>query len=387
MKYLSENEIKNKKVILRCDFNVPVKNGVILDNSKIVKSLDTINYLLENNNKVIILSHFGRVKKDEDKQNNSLKVVYEELKKYIDLDFASDPLNIEEVTNVTNKNCILVENTRFTDLPEKRESANDLELARYWAGLADVFVLDAFASSHRAHSSTAGISKYLPTYLGFLMESELNNLNELVNNNTHPFIVIMGGAKVDDKIKIIESLLKKCDKLILTGGILNTFLSVSGKNIGNSLVSKEEDVLASVKKVLDNFSDKLYFTNNFVIERNGKAINVKIDEIEKEDIIYDNVPNLINVLNEGKVIFFNGTCGKYENELYEKGTFTLLRDLADTSASVYIGGGDTVSAVNKFGFNNSYKYLSSGGGATLEYVAYGKLAALEWIEKNGVDNY
>ena len=386
MKYLSENEIKNKRVLLRCDFNVPVKNDKILDNSKIIKSLDTIKYLLDNNNKVIILSHFGRVKSEKDKLDNSLKVVYEELKKYIDLDFASDPLNIEEVTNVTNKKCVLVENTRFTDFPEKKESANDIELAQYWSSLADAFVLDAFGSSHRAHSSTAGISKFLPTYLGFLMENELNNLNELVNNDNHPFIVVMGGAKVDDKIKIIDSILKKCDKLILTGGILNTFLKVSNKNIGNSLVSIDEEVLKNVKSIIDNYSDKLFFTNDFIVERNGITKEVKIDEIEDNDIIYDNIPNLINILNEGKIIFFNGTCGKYEDELYEKGTFTLLRDLADTKANVYIGGGDTVSAVNKFGFNNSYKYLSSGGGATLEYVAYGKLKALEWIKENSVNN-
>ena len=386
MKYLSENEIREKTVILRCDFNVSIVNNRIVDNSKIIKSLKTINYLLERNNKVIILSHFGRIKKEEDKIKNSLKIVYEELKKYVDVEFISDPVNIKEVTSVSINKCFLVENTRFTDIPVKRESANDLELAKYWASFGDVFVLDAFGSSHRAHSSTAGISYYLPTYLGFLMESEINNLSPLIENNRHPFIVIMGGAKVDDKIKIIENIINKCDKLIVTGGILNTFLKVSGKNVGDSLISTDEEVIASVERVLKMYSNKLFFTNDFVILRDNNAIRVKVDDIQDNDVIYDNIPNILSVINEGKIIFLNGTCGKYENSLYEEGTLRLLKDLADTSADVYIGGGDTVSAVNKFGFENSYKYLSSGGGATLEYVAYGKLNALEYIKKNEIDN-
>ena len=386
MKYLSENDIRNKRVILRCDFNVSVVDNTIVDNSKIIKSLKTINYLLERNNKVIILSHFGRVKKEEDKIKNSLKIVYGELKKYIDVEFIPDPVNIKEVTNVSTSKCFLVENTRFTDVPEKRESANDLELAKYWASFGDVFVLDAFGSSHRAHSSTAGISNYLPTYLGFLMESELNNLSPLIENNKHPFIVIMGGAKVDDKIKIIESIINKCDKLIITGGILNTFLKESGKNVGNSLVSDDEEVIASVNRVLKMYSDKLFFTNEFVVLRDNNVVKVKVDDIQDKDIIYDNIPNILSVINEGKTIFLNGTCGKYEDSLYEEGTLRLLKDLADTSADVYIGGGDTVTAVNKFGFANSYKYLSSGGGATLEYVAYSSLKAIDYIEKNEIDN-
>ena len=382
MKYLSENVIKNKRVILRCDFNVPIKDGVILDTSKITKSLETINYLLGNNNFVIILSHFGRVKSEEDKINNSLEAVYKFLKKYIDIDFAKNPLNLEEVTSVTTKKCILVENTRFTDVPEKKESANDLELAKYWSTFADAFVLDAFASMHRAHSSTAGISMYLETYIGFLAEKELNNLYPLVENTPHPFTVIMGGAKVDDKIKIIESILKRCDKLILTGGILNTFLKVKGINVGNSLVSDDAKVLDSVKKVLDNYANKLFFTDSFIVKRNETNVKVVMKDILNDDIIYDNIPNVSSILKESQIVFFNGTCGKYEESSYECGTFKLLRELNDCGALVYVGGGDTVSAVNKFGFTNSYRYLSSGGGATLEYVAYGKLKALEFIEEN-----
>ena len=249
MNYLSNNVITNKRVIVRCDFNVPVKNGKILDDNKIKKSLKTINLLLENNNKVILLSHFGRIKKEEDKNKNSLYIVYEELQKHLDLDFICNPLDLSAVDN-SQKKCFLVENTRFTDLPEKKESDNDLKLAEYWSGYADIFVLDAFASSHRAHSSTAGLGKFLPTYIGFLIEEEIIGLKELIENEKKSFAVIMGGSKPDDKIKIMETLVTKCDKLILTGGILNTFLKVAGINVGKSLVSTDEGVLKSVKKIL-----------------------------------------------------------------------------------------------------------------------------------------
>ena len=385
MNYLSENSFSNKRVLLRCDFNVPVKDGIITDDSKITRSLKTIKYLLDNDNMVILLSHFGRVKKEEDKEKNSLYLVYEYLKKYVDLEFIKDPTDLSNI-NTSNSKCFLVENTRFTDLPEKRESANDLELARMWSEYADIFVLDAFGSAHRAHSSTAGISKYLPTYYGFLLEEELKNLDCLVHNEEHPFIVIMGGAKVDDKIKIIESMLSKCDKLILTGGILNTFLKVSGKNIGNSLVSGDEEVLENVRNVLDKYQEKIYFTDKFIINRNDEIKEVTINEVTNEDIIYDNVVNVKDLLQDVKIVFFNGTCGKYEEKEYSKGTSLLLNELSNINGKVIIGGGDTVSAVTKLGFGNKFDYLSSGGGATLEYVAYGKLKSLEWIKENGVDN-
>jgi len=387
MKYLSDTSIINKTVLLRCDFNVPVKENVIQDDSKIIKSLDTINYLLDNNNKVIILSHFDRIKKEEDKEENSLMIVYKYLKKFLDLDFIPNPLNLEEVLNNSEKKCFLVENTRYTDLPEKLESKNDLKLAKYWSNFADIFVLDAFGSLHRVHSSTAGIGKFLPTYFGYLVESELRNLEVLINNQDEKsFVVIMGGAKVDDKIKIIESLLNKCDKLVLTGGILNSFLKVSGFNIGNSLASNDEEVLSRVNFILNNYKDKIFFTDRFIIKRDNIIKEIALNEIEDEDIIYDNITNLKDILKDAKLVFFNGTCGMYEDKMYKKGTLNLLNELSISSAKVIIGGGDTVSAVISLGYENKFNYLSSGGGATLEYVSYGKLKALEWIKENNVNN-
>lgn len=385
MKYLSENLVQGKTVLLRCDFNVPVKDGIITDDSKIIKSLETIKFLLENENKVIIFSHFGRVKKEEDKQKNSLKIVYEELKKYIDVIFINDNEHLEDEFNHLDSRCFLVENTRFTDVPEKRESANDLELGKYWASFGDVFVLDAFGSMHRAHTSTAGISKFLPTYIGFLAEKEIKNLNELVENKEMPLVVIMGGAKVDDKIKIIKSMLEKCDKLVLTGGILNTFLKVLGKNVGNSLVSEDEEVLKEVKEVINNSFDKLKYSEEFVVNSNGEILKKNIDEINDNDIIYDNIIDLNGILNGKELVFFNGTCGKYEEQEYNIGTKKLLMDLYNSGSKVFVGGGDTVSAVIRFGYENKFYYLSSGGGATLEYVSYGQLKALEWIKENSVE--
>lgn len=381
LKYLSKEKIINKRVLLRCDFNVPIKNNIITDVSKIEKSLKTIKYLLNNNNKVIILSHFGRVKCEEDKKNNSLKIVFNYLKKQLDIDFIPEVENIEKYLN-SNKNCYLIENTRFTDLPNKKESINDLKLAKYWSNYADVFVIDAFASLHRLHSSTGGIAKFLPTYIGFLIEEELNKLNVLIKNIKRPFIVIMGGAKPDDKIQIINELITKCDNLIITGGILNTFLKVQNYNIGKSLSSDNKDVLINVKNLLIKYSNKIKYTNNFVVLNNNKISNKKIDDLNKEDIILDNILDLEDIISSSKTIFFNGTCGKYEIEEFSKGTKELLNTLSNTKSLVVVGGGDSVSAVKELSNPNNFYFLSSGGGATLEYVATGKLKVLEYIKNN-----
>ncbi len=222
-------KLKIKRVVLRLDFNVPVENGVIKDNSKIVKSLKTINYLLENNCKVIILSHFGRIKSEEDKLKNSLKVVGKELANLLKRDVKFlDNCYGDKVKNIVDESSlgevILLENTRFMDVPTKKESGNDLELAKYWASLGDVYINDAFGSMHRAHASTAGIAKFLPHTIGFLVMDELEHLNILISGTPHPFTVFMGGAKVDDKLPIIKSLIDRCDYLLLGGGIANSFL-------------------------------------------------------------------------------------------------------------------------------------------------------------------
>ncbi len=378
MKYISKENIKNKRILLRCDFNVPVNDNKITDVSRITKSFKTINYLLDNNNKIILLSHFGRVKSEEDKIKNSLYIVYEYLKKFYDIDFVSNPLNLDVINN-SDKKIFLVENTRYTDIPVKKESSNDLDLAKYWSKYADVFVLDAFGSMHRVHSSTAGLSNYLPTYLGFLAEEEIINLTPLLSKID---LVIMGGAKVDDKINIIEGILPKCTNLIITGGILNTFLKVMGYNIGNSLVSNDEEILDKVKEILNKNKDKILYSNKFIVKRGNDNLEVALDEIEDNDIIYDNLIDLDNIINKSKVIFLNGTCGMCENNEYKGGTIKLLDTLANSGNDVYIGGGDTASFVKIFNLEEKFKYVSSGGGATLEYISNGDLKALKYIKEN-----
>lgn len=229
IKYIDSYDISDKKIVLRCDFNVPIEDGVITDNSRIEKALKTINYLLEKNNSLIILSHLGRVKSKEDKINNTLKPVAYELSKLLKrkVTFLSEPVGTNVITTCKNMkmgDVILLENTRYCDYPEKLESTNDENLAKYWASLGDVFVLDAFGSMHRNHASVSGISKYIPTYFGLLVKEELTNLEKVTFNQEKPFGVLMGGAKVDDKIQYIKDILPKCDYLLLGGGIANSFL-------------------------------------------------------------------------------------------------------------------------------------------------------------------
>ena len=374
MKTINDIDVKNKRVVLRLDFNVPVENGVIKDNSKIVKSLKTINYLLENNCKVIILSHFGRIKSEEDKLKNSLKVVGKELANLLKRDVKFlDNCYGDKVKNIVDEaslgEVILLENTRFMDVPTKKESGNDLELAKYFASLGDVYINDAFGSMHRAHASTAGIAKFLPHAIGFLVIDELNHLNVLVHGTPHPFTVFMGGAKVDDKLPIIKSLIDRCDYLLLGGGIANSFLKAKGADIGNSLATSDANVLDELRELMDKNKGKIVLPVDFTID---------------DGVIYDLGNKTIDLykkyIDNSKIIFVNGTCGKFEDERFTEGTENLFKALANTTGKVIIGGGDTASACSKFGFDNKFYYVSSGGGATLEYIADGNLKALEWME-------
>ncbi len=374
MKTINELEVNDKSVIVRVDYNVPIKDGKILDNSKIVASVKTINYLLDRNAKVILLSHLGRVKEESDKAKNSLKIVANELAnvigKKVKFISACYGKKVKElVDNTPNGEIILLENTRWMDYPEKLESGNNATLAEYWASLGHVYINDAFGSSHRAHASTAGICKYLPSGIGFLVIEELKELDILLHNPPHPFTVIMGGAKVDDKITLIKSLLTKCDYLLVGGGIANAFLKAEGKDVGNSLVPTDENIYKELKNLLDTYKEKII---------------LPVDFVKDGDIIYDVGEETIKLFTpyiaKSKLIFVNGTLGKYEEELYSKGTQKLFKILAEGEKTVIIGGGDTASAVRKFGYENSYKHISTGGGATLEYIANESLEALKWME-------
>lgn len=374
MKTIKDIDLKNKKVVIRVDYNVPMENGIIKDSSKIKKSLRSINYLLENNCRVVILSHFGRIKSEEDKAKNSLKIVAKELAnllgknvKFLDNCYGDKVKSI--VDNCGLGEVILLENTRFMDIYEKKESGNDLALAEYWASLGEVYINDAFGSMHRAHASTAGIAKFLPHAIGFLVMDELEHLNILIHNTPHPFTVFMGGAKVDDKLPIIKSLIERCDYLLVGGGIANSFLKAKGADIGNSIATSDEGILNELKKLMDEYKGKIVLPVDFTID---------------DGIIYDVGNKSIEVykkyIDKSEIIFVNGTCGKFEDERFMEGTSNLFKILNDSGKKVIVGGGDTASACIKFGFKDSFDFISSGGGATLEYIADGTLKALEWME-------
>ncbi len=375
--------LKNKRVILRCDYNVPIKDGKILDDSKIIKSIKTIKYLLSKNCKIIILSHLGRIKSEKDKQINTLQPVKYRLEELLDTEvtFVSDVFNNPIIDD--NK-IILLENTRFFDYPEKKESSNDLELAKGWAKLADVFIFDAFGSAHRAHASTAGISKFLPTGIGYLVKEELTNLEKIKKNPQKPFIVVMGGAKVDDKIPLIKALLPSCDYLLLGGGIANSFLKAKNIIVGKSLATNEESILNELKLLMELYKDKIILPSDVCVKNKEDICNKGINTLNNEDTIFDIGPKTItkysNVINKAETIFMNGTMGLYEEKEFSSGTLGIFESLTGVS-TVIIGGGDTVGAVNKLGFDDKF-ILSSGGGASLEFIAKGKLEALEEIEKN-----
>ena len=373
-KTIKDIDLKNKKVVIRVDYNVPMENGIIKDSSKIKKSLRSINYLLENNCRVVILSHFGRIKSEEDKAKNSLKIVAKELAnllgknvKFLDNCYGDKVKSI--VDNCGLGEVILLENTRFMDIYEKKESGNDLALAEYWASLGDVYINDAFGSMHRAHASTAGIAKFLPHAIGFLVMDELEHLNILIHNTPHPFTVFMGGAKVDDKLPIIKSLIERCDYLLVGGGIANSFLKAKGADIGNSIATSDEGILNELKKLMDEYKGKIVLPVDFTID---------------DGIIYDVGNKSIEVykkyIDKSEIVFVNGTCGKFEDERFMEGTSNLFKILKDSGKKVIVGGGDTASACIKFGFKDSFDFISSGGGATLEYIADGTLKALEWME-------
>jgi len=381
MKFIEDTNIENKKVILRCDLNVTIKDGSIVDATKIKESLKTINYLLSKNCSIIILSHLGKIKCEEDKNKNSLYIVKLELEKLLNKKiYFSKTTRGEELNELADslkpQDILLVENTRFEDYPEKLESKCDEELAKYWASLGSVFVNDAFGTTHRRHASNYGISMYLDTYYGYLIKKELDGLAPVINP-TRPFTVIMGGSKVEDKITIIKNLLKECDHLIVGGGIANTFLKALDYELGLSLY--DEVYLSDIKELYNNIKEKIILPYTVKTLNNNKVYTKNIKEIEKEDNILDIVleNHYKDILNSSKTIFVNGTLGLYENEEFKDGTENLLKELANIDGKVIIGGGDALASVNKLGNKEDYYFISTGGGATLEYIKEKKLLALE----------
>ena len=388
-KRIVDYDLKGKKVIIRVDFNVPIKDGEILDDNRIKQSLETINYAIEHDAKIILLSHLGRVKTEEDKEKNTLEPVALRLSELLDKEiiFVTETrgeLLENEINNMKNKDIILVENTRFEDIDGKKESGNDEELGAYWASLGDIFINDAFGTAHRAHASNVGIAKHLPNGIGFLIEKELNALEPTIKDPIRPFTVIIGGAKVSDKIGVLENLVKIADYILIGGGMAFTFLKSQDIEIGASIL--DEESLEFCKKILKENKDKIILPIDVITSVNIETpTNVKekfISDIKENeiglDIGHQTVKLFRTYLEESNTIIWNGPVGKFEQKEYSNGTKELCEIIKDKNT--IIGGGDTANAVISLGYKDSFKHISTGGGATLELLEGKKLPGIEIIE-------
>ena len=382
-KTIKDYEYDGKRVIIRCDLNVPITDGKITDDTRIKESLESINYLINNKARVIVMSHLGKVKSEEDKKNNTLYPVFLKLKEYLDTKvYFSSETRGESLENLVNNlnpgEVLLMENTRYEDIPNKLESSCDEELSKYWATLGDIFINDAYGTSHRCHASNVGIAKLLPNAIGFLIEKELVKLDEILNENTHPYIAIMGGKKISDKTLVIDGLIKKCDALLLGGGMCFTFLKAKGYNVGSSIVDDEN--LDYCKNLLKEYPDKLILPVD-IITKEEKCVN--IDSMQDADIGYDIGPDTIklfnNILKDAKRVIVNGPMGVFEEEPFANGTRMIYETLKEFQIKTLIGGGDSAASVNKLGYGKDFFHISTGGGATLEYIAGKSLPGIEVI--------
>lgn len=392
MRTIKDLNIENKKVLIRCDFNVPIKDGKIVDDSRIVGALKTINYALEKNAKVILLSHLGRVKEKEDLEKNTLKPVARRLSELLNKDVifinTTRGEKLEDAINqMKNGDVLLIENTRYEDLEGKKESSNDEELGSYWASLGDVYINDAFGTIHRAHASNVGIPTNLKenSAFGFLIEKELNALSTL-ESPERPFIVILGGAKVSDKIGVIENLVTKADNILIGGGMAFTFLKAKGLNIGKSLVDEEN--IEFCKKILNEYPNKIILPIDTAVtheysndeEYRVKDIENMTDNEMGLDIGSKTVELFESYLINAKTVIWNGPLGVYEFEKYKINTDKLLEYLISNNIKTILGGGDIVAAATKANLKDKVYHASTGGGATLEYLEGKKLPGIEAIK-------
>lgn len=382
-KTIQDFDLDGKKVIIRCDFNVPMNNGKIEDATRIVASLRTIKYALRNNAKVILLSHLGKVKTEEDKISNSLYPVAEKLSSYLDKQvlFSPDTRSsklTEMVDNLKDGDVLLIENTRFEDVPDKKETNCDEKLSKYWASLGNIFINDAYGTCHRAHASVVGIPKYLPSGVGFLVEKEVQKLDNILKSDTHPFVAILGGKKVDDKISLTQSLLEKCDKLLIGGAMSFTFLKALGYNTGSSIVS--DDYVEFAKEMINKYEDKIVLPVDFVLETTTKDIKDFSDGDIGYDIGYKSIKLFEKELDSARRVIINGPMGLFEDVKYQNGTKSIFKYLDKNKIKTLIGGGDSAAAVNKLGFDDAFYHVSTGGGATIKYIEKGSLVGIDAIE-------
>ena len=390
MRTIKDINIENKRVIIRCDFNVPIKDGIIIDDSRIEMNIPTIKYCLDHNCKIILLSHLGRIKEESDLLKNSLKPVAKRLEELLNkkITFIAKTRGKEVeniVTNMQPKDIVLLENTRYEDLDGKKESSNNEELGKYWASLGDVFINDAFGTIHRAHASNVGIASNIPSAVGLLVEKELNALSSL-NDPEKPFIVILGGAKVKDKIGVIENLVTKADKILIGGGMAFTFLKAMGYDIGTSILDEEN--INFCKNILSEYPAKIILPSDIIVtseySNDTPCFERKIADIKNNEMGLDIGPDTIEKFKEdlkaAKTVVWNGPLGVYEFSKYKNGTNEILKYLVDNNIKTILGGGDIVAAASSANLKDKVYHASTGGGATLEYLEGKKLPGLEAIK-------
>ena len=383
-KTLKDLDVKGKKVLVRVDFNVPIKDGVIGDDNRITAALPTLNYILENGGSIIAFSHLGKVKAEEDKASKTLepvaKALAEKLGKPVKFVPVTRGAELENaVAELKAGEILMFENTRFEDLDGKKESKNDPELGKYWASLGDVFVNDAFGTAHRAHASNVGVaSNIAESAVGFLIEKEINFIGGAVDNPERPLVAILGGAKVSDKIGVIENLLDKADKVIIGGGMMFTFLKAQGKNTGSSLLEEDKVELAAslIAKAKEKGVELILPVDAVVAKEFSNDVEFKtvsVDEISDDvmglDIGAESVALFEKALEGAKTVVWNGPMGVFEMSNYANGTIGVCKAIAELKdAKTIIGGGDSAAAAIQLGFADKFSHISTGGGASMEYL-------------------
>ncbi len=402
-KLVTDLDVTGKKVIVRVDFNVPLKSGEITDDNRIVAALPTIKYLVENKAKVILLSHLGKIdykKTDEEiaaaKKKNNMAPVAVRLQEYLKdtkvvfVDATRGEALEKAVSELKDGEVLLMQNTRY----EKGESKNDEELGKYWASLGDLYVSDAFGSVHRAHASTVGIPTYLPSAVGFLIEKELKFLGDAVENPVRPFVGILGGAKVADKLAVISNLLEKCDTLIIGGGMAYTFLKAQGKEVGKSLVDDTKlDYCKEMMEKAEKLGKKLLLPIDTVVAESfpdpiDGPVTVEVvssDAIPADKEGLDIGPKTAELFAEAvksaKTVVWNGPMGVFENPTLAAGTNAVAKALAECDGTTIIGGGDSAAAIKQLGYADKVSHVSTGGGASLEFLEGKGLPGVDVIKE------
>lgn len=389
-KSLKDYKFKNKRVLVRVDFNVPLEDGKVTDSNRIEAALPTIKYLINEDAKVILMSHLGRPKgevKEEFKMDPVGKELANLLKKNVKkVDDCIGKEVKQAVEEMKTGEVLLLENTRFY----KGEKENDPEFAKKLAENADIFILDAFGAAHRAHASTVGVTEYLPSAAGFLLMRELNALGDVMENPEAPFVAIMGGAKISGKISVIENLLDKVDYILTGGGIANTFLKAQGYEVGESLV--EDDKLEVANQLIRKAQQKnviLLLPKDVIIadkfDKDAQAKEVLVSEVPKDWQILDSggtqtIEEYTKIIKNAKTVIWNGPLGVFEFDKFAKGTNEIAKALAETDAKTVIGGGESAAAVKKAGLIDKITHVSTGGGASLRFFEGKPLPAVEALD-------